>query len=112
MIRTGDEHRESIRDRREVWVDGEKVSDVTTHPALRPIIDARARIYDLAHEDATREIMTYVDVESGERCPVGAKLPLTKEYWYAKRTAVETVFNDLNGIVTRGSRTSARSSSI
>jgi 4-hydroxyphenylacetate 3-monooxygenase len=60
MIRTGDEHRESIRDRREVWVDGEKVSDVTTHPALRPIIDARARIYDLAHEDATREIMTYV----------------------------------------------------
>jgi 4-hydroxyphenylacetate 3-monooxygenase len=73
MIRTGHEHRESIRDRREVWVDGEKVSDVTTHPALRPIIDARARIYDLAHEDATREIMTYVDAESGERCPVGAK---------------------------------------
>jgi len=45
--------------------------------------------------------MSYVDAESGERCTVGSKLPLTKEDWYAKRTAVETVFNDLNGIVTR-----------
>jgi hypothetical protein len=101
MIRTGEEYRESIRDGREVWIDGEKVGDVTAHPAFEPIINARARIYDLAHEQTTREVMSYVDAESGERCPVGSKLPLTKEDWYAKRTAVETVFNDLNGIVTR-----------
>jgi len=101
MIRTGEEYRESIRDGREVWIDGEKVGDVTAHPAFEPIINARARIYDLAHEQATREVMSYVDAESGERCTVGSKLPLTKEDWYAKRTAVETVFNDLNGIVTR-----------
>ena len=36
-----------------------------------------------------------------ERCPVGSKLPLTKEDWYQKRTAVDTVFDDLGGIVTR-----------
>jgi 4-hydroxyphenylacetate 3-monooxygenase len=33
--------------------------------------------------------------------PRRREAPLTKEDWYAKRTAVETVFNDLNGIVTR-----------
>ncbi|MGI9465063.1 MAG: 4-hydroxyphenylacetate 3-hydroxylase N-terminal domain-containing protein, partial [Aestuariivirgaceae bacterium] len=32
MIRTGDQYRESIRDGRDVWINGEKVRDVTTHP--------------------------------------------------------------------------------
>ena len=101
MIRTGGEYRESIRDGREVWIDGERVDDVTTHPAFRPIVDIRARIYDLAHEEATREVMSYVDPATGERCPTGAKLPLTKEDWHAKRLAVDTVLDDIGGIVTR-----------
>lgn len=101
MIRTGEEYRESLRDGREVWIDGERVEDVTTHPAFKPIVDIRARIFDLAHEDATREVMSYVDGETGERCPVGAKLPLTKADWTAKRVAVDTVLDDVGGIVTR-----------
>ena len=74
MIRTGDEYRESIRDGREVWVDGEKVADVTKHRSLKPIIDARARIYDMAHDPRTRDVMSYLDTETNERCPIGAKL--------------------------------------
>jgi 4-hydroxyphenylacetate 3-monooxygenase len=101
MIRTGDEYRESIRDGREVWIDGQRVQDVASHPAFKPIVDARARIYDLAHADATREVMSYVNEEIGERCPVGPKLPLTKADWYAKRAAVDTALDDLGGIVTR-----------
>jgi len=101
MIRTGDEYRESIRDAREVWIDGERVDDVTTHPAFKPIVDVRARIYDLAHEEATVEQMSYVDVETGERCPTAARLPLTKEDWHAKRLAVDTVLDDVGGIATR-----------
>ena len=68
MIRTGDEYRESISDGREVWIDGERVDDVTTHPAFKPIVDVRARIYDMAHEEATRDTMSYVDEQTGERC--------------------------------------------
>ncbi|MBV9167009.1 MAG: 4-hydroxyphenylacetate 3-hydroxylase family protein [Solirubrobacterales bacterium] len=101
MIRTGDEYRDSIRDGREVWIDAERVEDVPAHPAFRPIVDARARVYDLAHEDATHELMSYVDPETGERCPVAAKLPLTKSDWYAKRTAVDKVLDDVGGIITR-----------
>ena len=101
MIRTGDEYRESLRDGREVWIDGERVDDVTTHPAFRPIVDVRARIYDLAHEPATEDVMSYVDAETGERCAIGAKLPLTKQDWHAKRAAVDAVLDDLGGIVTR-----------
>lgn len=48
MIRTGAQYKESLADGREVWIDGEQVKDVTTHPAFRPIVEARARIFDLA----------------------------------------------------------------
>ncbi|MDQ3858439.1 MAG: 4-hydroxyphenylacetate 3-hydroxylase family protein [Actinomycetota bacterium] len=101
MIRTGEAYRESLRDGREVWIDGEKVDDVTTHPAFKPIVDLRARIYDLAHEEATSDVMSYVDVESGERCAIGSKPPLTKEDWRAKREAVDAVLDDVGGVVTR-----------
>ncbi|HIN17467.1 MAG TPA: 4-hydroxyphenylacetate 3-hydroxylase, partial [Gammaproteobacteria bacterium] len=49
MIRTGDEYRDSIRDGREVWISGEKVDDVTCHPMFKPLVDVRARIYDMQH---------------------------------------------------------------
>jgi len=39
MIRTGEEYRESIRDGREVWINGERVPDVTVHPMFKPLID-------------------------------------------------------------------------
>ena len=65
MIRTGDEYRESIRDGREVWIDGERVDDVTTHPMFKPLVDVRARIFDMAHDETTRDTMTYLDAGSG-----------------------------------------------
>jgi 4-hydroxyphenylacetate 3-monooxygenase len=43
MIRTGAQHRDSIRDGRQVWINGERVKDVTTHPIFRPRVDMRAR---------------------------------------------------------------------
>lgn len=101
MIRTGDEYRESIRDGREVYIDGERVADVTTHPAFRPIVDVRARIYDMAHDAATQDVMTYVDAATGERSAVALRPPHTQADWQAKRTAVDTVLSDIGGVVIR-----------
>ena len=43
MISTGDQYRESLRDGREVWIDGEKVRDITVHPEFaRSSTSARA----------------------------------------------------------------------
>src|SRR3954468_9179869 len=101
MIRTGDEYRESIRDDRDVWVNGQRVADVTTHPMFEPLVNIRARIYDMAHENATREVMTTTDPVSGERFAVGLQLPRTREDWKAKRRAVDAVMDDIGGVVTR-----------
>ena len=32
---TGEQYLESLQDGREVWIDGERVADVTAHPAFR-----------------------------------------------------------------------------
>ena len=58
MLRTGQDYIESIRDGREVWIDGERVTDVPSHPAFAPITALRARIYDMAHEDGTSDLLS------------------------------------------------------
>src|ERR1700730_1193603 len=65
MIRTGDEYRAGLRDGREVWIDGERVKDVTIHPAFKPVVDCKARMYDMAHEAAWASTMGYA--RGGER---------------------------------------------
>lgn len=101
MIRTGDEYRESIRDGREVWIDGEKVKDVPSHPMFKPIVDVRARIYDLAHQESTQAAMTYADEETGELNAIANRLPRTQQDWHDKRAAVDLVQREAGGVVTR-----------
>ena len=49
-LRTGEEYRDSIRDGRQVYYDGDLVEDITTHPAFKPIIDVKSRMYDMQFE--------------------------------------------------------------
>lgn len=99
MIRTGDQYRDSIRDGREIHINGERVKDVTTHAAFKPLVDIRARVYDMAHEDATRDVMTVRDGDQTNA--IGNALPYTQEDWWAKRRATDTVLEDIGGVVTR-----------
>jgi len=98
-VRSGAEFIESVRDGREVWLDGERVKDITTHPMFKPLVDIRARAYDMAHEPATRDVMSYA--EGGERHAIANKLPLTKEDWWNKRRATDCVLEEIGGVVTR-----------
>ena len=99
MIRTGEQYRASIRDSREVYVNGERVKDVTTHPMFKPLVDIRARVYDMQHEPATRHIMTCE--QDGEVNAIGNKLPFTQQDWWDKRRATDTLLEDVGGVVTR-----------
>jgi len=99
MIRTGRQYIDSIRDGREVYLNGERVKDVSRHPAFKPLIDIRARIYDMQHDPATRDIMTYDD--AGERNAIANKPPVCQQDWWDKRAAVDAVLSDVGGVVTR-----------
>ena len=68
--RTGEAYIKGLQEHpREVWIDGERVEDVTTHPALRNGIRSVAALYELQHDPALREEMTYLSPTTGQ--PVG-----------------------------------------
>src|SRR6266705_566397 len=55
---TGAEFIESLRDGREVFIYGERVKDVTTHPAFRNSARMIARLYDALHDPAKKDVLT------------------------------------------------------
>src|ERR1700676_5819172 len=48
----------SLRDSREVWIYGERVKDVTAHPAFRNTARMLARMYDALHDPRKSPILT------------------------------------------------------
>jgi 4-hydroxyphenylacetate 3-monooxygenase len=106
MIRTGEEYRAGLRDGREVWIDGERVPDVTVHPAFKPVVDLKARMYDMARDPAWAEIMSYCEPAQGragdeERFSILLRPPIEKVHWHEKWRAVDAYLNDIRGILTR-----------
>jgi len=47
---TGAEYLKSLVDEREVFIDGQRIADVTSHPALRNSARSLARLYDALHD--------------------------------------------------------------
>ena len=55
---TGAEYMASLQDGREIWIYGDRVRDVTTHPAFRNPVRMTARLYDALHDPAHRDELT------------------------------------------------------
>jgi 4-hydroxyphenylacetate 3-monooxygenase len=55
---TGKEYLDSLRGPREIWIYGERVKDLTTHPAFRNPARMIARLYDALHDPAHRAMLT------------------------------------------------------
>ncbi len=59
MLKTGAEHLESLRDGRQVYIGGEKVLDITDHPAFRNAARSFAMLYDKKSLPENRDIMSF-----------------------------------------------------
>ena len=66
QCKTGLQHIESLRDGRTVYLDGQLVDDVTTHPAYRNAVASAALLYDYQARPENLELMTFVP-EGGTR---------------------------------------------
>ena len=73
--------RQSLRDGREVYIEGERVADVTTHPALRNSVRSIARLYDALHRDPKhRDVLTCpTDTGSGGYTHRFFRVPRSRE---------------------------------
>ena len=86
-IRTGKEYVAGLRDQREVWYDGQRVTDVTEFPDFRATIDSFAQLYDLQHDSRYADILVAHPPEFDE--PVGRafEIPRSAEQLRLKREA-------------------------
>lgn len=88
---TGDEYIESLRDGREVYLHGERVKDVTTHPAFRNSVRMVARMYDGFHNPETADkLLVPTDTGSGGKTHPFFKVPKSVDDLRDARTAIET----------------------
>ncbi|WP_027350121.1 4-hydroxyphenylacetate 3-hydroxylase family protein [Halotalea alkalilenta] len=99
MIRTGEQYREGLRDGREIWIDGERVRDVTTHPAFKPIVDVKSRMYDMAHEPEHASALTYCHGE--QLNSIFYRPPREAKDWYDKLEATDRFLQEIGGVATR-----------
>ena len=76
-IRSGREYVASLRDGRSIYVNGERVKDVTAYPPFRGVIATIASLYDLQHEN--REALTFVSPQSREPVPMSFLMAATVE---------------------------------
>src|SRR5881628_2412733 len=78
--RTGAEYIKGLQNQeREIWLRGERVKDVTTHPGLANGVRAIAALYDLQHGPALRDEMTYVSPTNRERVGLSFVIPRTRQ---------------------------------
>ena len=65
-VRTGTQFLEGLRDGREVWLEGERLADVTTHAKTTRMAKTLAGIYDLQHIPEYHDRMTFKSPSSGD----------------------------------------------
>ena len=95
--RTGEQFLAGLRDGpREVWIGGERVADVVEHPAFRNVARSVAALYDLQHDPARRDEMTYVSPASGDRVGLSFLMPRTRDDLVRVRRMMKT-WADLSG---------------
>jgi 4-hydroxyphenylacetate 3-monooxygenase len=86
---TGAEFLQSLKDDREVYIYGERVKDVTEHPAFRNSARSIALLYDALHDKATKDVLTGpTDTGSGGYTHKFFKSAKSREDVIAQRDAI------------------------
>jgi 4-hydroxyphenylacetate 3-monooxygenase oxygenase component len=99
-IRTGQEYLEGLRDDREIWLDGERVRDITTDPRLRGAAESVAELYDLQHRPDLQDKLTFLD-NNGERTSLSYLEPRSADDLVRRREMVKTWMNWTCGMMGR-----------
>jgi 4-hydroxyphenylacetate 3-monooxygenase len=89
-MRTGAEYLRSLKDGRQVFLDGERVKDVTAHRAFREAARSIARLYDIAAAPEMRDRMTFTSPKTGEPVLRAYEIPHSHADLAARRRFSET----------------------
>lgn len=101
-MRTGSEYIDGLRDGRAVYIDGDRVVDVTRHPGFRGSVTSIASLYDLAVDPANRELMTYPSPTTGEPVNRSFMIPASEDDLVLRRKALKRSSESSFGLIGRG----------
>jgi 4-hydroxyphenylacetate 3-monooxygenase len=79
MPRTGQQYLDALRDGRSVFINGQRVEDVTTHPAFRGATRSIANLYDIASDPANASVMTTASPYGQEPVNIAHMIPRSRE---------------------------------
>src|SRR5579884_1554419 len=99
--KTGAEHLASLKDGRAVYIDGERVSDVTTHPAFKNAIHSAAALYDFQARPENLAWVTFAPPGGGRRINRCWQIPRSYEELVARRRALSAWAEQSAGFVGR-----------
>ncbi len=86
---TGAEYLESLRDSRVIYFHGERVKDVTTHPAFRNSARSMAKMYDALHDPALADVLLCdTDTGSGGKTHKFFRVPRSADDLVGARDAI------------------------
>lgn len=88
VAKTGEQHLQSLRDDRAVFVNGKKVADVTADPAYRNAARSIANLYDFQAKPENIDFMTYESPTSGARVSRAWQLPKSLSDLVERRKAL------------------------
>ena len=100
-VRRGEEYLESLKDGRCLWLMGERVEDVTTHPALAGCARSVAEVYDLQHDPAYHELLTIPSPGTGQPVSRAYLLPQSVDDLAGQRRMYETLVRRAGGVAAR-----------
>jgi 4-hydroxyphenylacetate 3-monooxygenase len=84
-LRSGAEYLRALQDGRQVYLDGERVADVTAHPAFREAARSLASLYDIAAAPENRDRMTFASPRTGAPVLRAWQIPQTHADLRARR---------------------------
>lgn len=88
-MKDGKRHIESLRDGREIYINGERVKDHVDHPAFQNSIRSAAGMFDFQARPENQERMTFISPRTGERVNRMWQLPGSYEELVERRKALE-----------------------
>jgi 4-hydroxyphenylacetate 3-monooxygenase oxygenase component len=100
-LRQGGAFLESLRDGREIWLDGERVRDVTAHPLLRGAALTIAELYAMQHRPDRSDQLSFVLDGSGERVGYSHIQPRTIDDLRHRREMIKLWADENGGMLGR-----------
>jgi len=98
--KTGKEYIERLKKaNNNVYIHGERVDDVTEHPAFKNVIQSMARLYDLQYEKPDK--MLYTSPTTGDKVGMTFKVPETIDDLIARREAIQEWARTSGGMMGR-----------